>query len=146
MPRALCPRRSLAALVVGWLTLAGTLAAQPASAVTGSKYYVWGQVRSPGAYNFVAAPDIPELISAAGGPTDYANLKRVVLIQAVSQKKTRIDVQAMLVSGHLTRLAPGDVVIVPSSSWHYFTETLTVLTSVVSLATLVITVLNWMKP
>ena len=83
----------VAALVcIGLMALAGLVQAQPApgSQVPGSKYYVWGQVRTPGAYSFIASPDILELLSAAGGPTPDANLKRVVLIRAVSQTRTRI--------------------------------------------------------
>jgi protein involved in polysaccharide export with SLBB domain len=99
-------------------------------------------VRSPGAYSFVAAPDIPELLSAAGGPTEYANLKRVILIQAVTQKRTRINVQAMLVSGQVVRLAPGDVVIVPTSAWSHIRDWLSVLTTTASLVTLILTVMS----
>jgi protein involved in polysaccharide export with SLBB domain len=111
--------------------------------VSGSKYYIWGQVRSPGAYSFLAAPDLVELISAAGGPTDDANLTRVVLIRAVNQTRTRINMQAMLNKGQVVRLSPGDVIMVPSSAWYRFRTGLTVVSSAVTLATLVITILNW---
>lgn len=125
----------------GWAQPVRSGAATPSS-VPGSKYYVWGQVRSPGAYSFVAAPDIPELISAGGGPTENANLKQVVLIQAITQKRMRVDVQAMLTSGQVVRLSPGDVVIVPTSGWANVRDWLAVLTSVASLVTLVLTVMS----
>jgi protein involved in polysaccharide export with SLBB domain len=105
-----------AVLVCALLALSSGLVAQPAG-VAGSKYYVWGEVRSPGAYSFIASPDIVELLSAGGGPTENANLRRVTLIQAMTQKRTRIDLQRMMDSGQVLRLAPGDVVIVPSSPW-----------------------------
>ena len=117
--------------------------AAPVSQVPGSKYYVWGQVRSPGAYSFVASPDIVELLSAGGGPTENANLRRVVLIRAVTQKRTRIDLQKMMDSGQVLRLAPGDVVIVPSSPWSRIRDGLVVLTSAASLVTVVLTIMNW---
>ena len=127
-----------------WLILCVLLAgagwAQPAQGL-GSKYYVWGQVRSPGAYSFVASPDIVELLSAGGGPTENANLKRVVLIRAVTQKRTRIDLQKVMDSGQVMRLAPGDVVIVPTSGWSNVRDWLTVLTSAASLITLVLTIM-----
>jgi protein involved in polysaccharide export with SLBB domain len=130
---------------------AGMVSAQPArsgsapvSQLPGSKYYVWGQVRSPGAYSFIAAPDIFELLSAGGGPTESANLKQIVLIRAVTQKRTRVNLQAMLDSGQILRLAPGDVVIVPTSAWYSIREGLTIVTSVATLVTLAITILNWM--
>jgi len=116
-----------------------------ASQLPGSKYYVWGQVRSPGAYSFIAAPDIFELLSAGGGPTENANLKRVVLIRAVTQKRTMVNLEATLDSGQILRLSPGDVVIVPTSAWYSIRNGLTVVTSVATLVTLAITILNWME-
>ena len=130
--------------------LAGVASAQPvrsgsapAADVPGSKYYVWGQVRSPGAYSFIASPDIVELLSAGGGPTENANLRRVILIRAITQKRTRIDLQKMMDSGQVARLGPGDVVIVPSSPWFYIRDGLVVLTSAASLVTVVLTIMNW---
>ena len=132
-------------ILSGLMMLAGPGQAQPASGsqVPGSKYYVWGQVRSPGAYYFIAAPDIPELLSAGGGPTENANLSRVILIQAVTQKRMRINVQAMLTSGHVARLSPGDVVIVPSSPWYNVRDWFTGVTMATTLVTLAITILVW---
>jgi protein involved in polysaccharide export with SLBB domain len=131
-----------AVLVCALLAISSGLVAQPAG-VSGSKYYVWGQVRSPGAYSFIASPDIVELLSAGGGPTENANLRRVTLIQAMTQKRTRIDLQRMMDSGQVLRLAPGDVVIVPSSPWSYVRDGLVVLTSAASLVTVVLTIMNW---
>ena len=138
-----------ALLLVALLALAVPVSAQttrsgtaPVSQMPGSKYYVWGQVRSPGAYSFVAAPDILELISAGGGPTENANLRQVILIRAVTQKRMRINLQAMLDKGQVERLSPGDVVIVPSSSWANVRDWLTVLTSAATLVTLVLTIVN----
>lgn len=130
----------------GLLALAGLVQAQPApSQVPGSKYYVWGEVRVPGAYSFIASPDIYELLSAAGGPTQNANLRGVILIRAVIQKRMRINLQAMLDKGEVVRLSPGDVVIVPSSAWYYIRDGLVVLTSAASLVTVVLTVMTWAK-
>jgi protein involved in polysaccharide export with SLBB domain len=136
----------------GLMALAGVAWAQPArsgaapeSQVSGSKYYVWGQVRAPGAYSFVASPDIVELLSAGGGPTEYANLRRVILIRAVTQKRTRIDLQKMMDSGQVARLAPGDVVIVPSSPWYNVRDWFTGVTMATTLVTLAITILSWAR-
>jgi hypothetical protein len=131
----------LGLLGAAWAQPARSGAATP-SQVPGTKYYVWGQVRSPGAYSFVASPDIVELLSAGGGPTENANLRRVVLIQAITQKRTRINLQRMMDSGEILRLSPGDVVIVPSSPWPNVRDWLTVVTSISTLVTLVLTVMN----
>jgi hypothetical protein len=135
--------RSIVPLIAVLLVALGWAWAQPASQVTGSRYYVWGQVRSPGAYSFVASPDIVELLSAGGGPAENADLRRVVLIRAVTQKRTRIDLQKMMDSGQVLRLAPGDVVIVPASPWSHIRDVLVVTTSVASLITVVLTILTW---
>ena len=127
-------------VIAALLLVAGWASAQPAG--PGSKYYVWGQVRTPGAYSFVASPDILELLSAGGGPTENANLKRVVLIRAVTKKRTRINLQAMLDKGEVVRLSPGDVVIVPSSAWYYIRDGLTVLTSAASLVSVILLLMN----
>ena len=87
--------------------------------------------------------DLFELISAAGGPTEDANLTRVIIIRAVSQTRTRINLQAALNKGELVRLSPGDVVMVPSSAWYRIRTGLTVFTTIVSMLTLAITLASW---
>jgi hypothetical protein len=48
----------------------------------------------------------------------------------------------MLVSGQVVRLAPGDVVIVPSSPWYHVRDWISIVTVASTLATLVLTVVN----
>ncbi len=107
------------------------------------KYYVWGQVRSPGAYSLGANPDIVELLSAAGGPTAYADVKHIVVVRAVTQKRMGIDLKKTLGAGEVVPLYPGDVVMVPNSPWYSIRDGLSVSTTVISLATLVFTIMNW---
>jgi len=137
--------RSPVSVVAVLLVVAGWALAQPAGSgsAPGSKYYVWGQVRAPGAYSFISSPDILELLSAGGGPTENANLKRVVLLRAVTKKRMSINLQTMLDKGEVVRLSPGDVVIVPSSAWYYIRDVLTVVTTASSLITVVLTLMNW---
>ena len=134
----------VAALVcVGLLALAGSLSAGPATGgVSGSTYYVWGYVGSPGAYTFIANPDLLELLSAAGGPRSDANLRRIVLIRAVAKKRIRIDLQTMMNKGQVLRLSPGDVVIVESTPWSAIRENLWVISLAASLASVVLLVMN----
>ena len=141
----------VAALVcIGLLALAGSVSAQSGRPTfttvdnaQGSKYYVWGQVRAPGAYSFVANPDVMQLLSAAGGPTDNANLRRAIIIHAVAQKRTRVNLQAMLYEGQVVRLSPGDVLIVPSSTWYYMRDVLSVLTTAAGFVTLYFSIMTW---
>ena len=141
------PVRGLSLVLVAVLvTVGGTVLAQPVSSARpqppGSAYYVWGQVRAPGAYNFVANPDILELLSAGGGPTENASLTNVALIRALDQRRTTVDLRAMLASGQVIRLAPGDVVIVPTSGWYQVRNWFSVVTVASTLATLTLTIVN----
>ena len=135
-----------ALVLLGLLALSSPVQAQLQYEQPGSKYYVWGQVHAPGAYSFVASPDLLELLSASGGPTRDANLKRVLLIRAVTKKRTRIDLQAMLVTGQVLRLSPGDVVIVPSTPWYYMRDVLSILSTAAGFVTLYFTIVAWAKP
>jgi len=139
-------REAKAVFVAALLAVVGRMSALPASLSipqgTGSACYVWGQVRSPGAYGFVANPDILELLSAGGGPTENADLRRVTLIRAVTQKRANVNLQAMLASGQVIRLAPGDVVIVPSTPWYHVRDWISIVTVASTLATLALTIVN----
>jgi hypothetical protein len=136
--------RSPVFVVAALLVVAGWALAQPAQLQAPAfNYYVWGQVRNPGAYNLGASPDIVELLSAAGGPTEDANLRHVVLIRATTQQRVNINVKKMLYSGQIISLSPGDIVIVPSSAWYTVFRYLSVTTTLVSVATLIFTIMTW---
>lgn len=128
---------------IGLMVLAGRGVAQPITgSVSGSKYYVWGQVSSPGTYSFIASPDILELLSAAGGPTVDADLRRVVLIRMVTQKRTRVNLQALMNKGTVLRLSPGDVVLVPSTPWYNVRENIWILSTTASLFSLALLIMD----
>jgi hypothetical protein len=120
----------------------GQAGSAPVSQAPVFKYYVWGQVRSPGAYSLGANPDLLELLSAAGGPTEYADVRHVVLVRAVTQKRIGIDLQKMLGAAQVIPLSPGDVVMVPNSAWYRIRDGLSITTTVVSFATLILTIMN----
>ncbi|GEM_PF-406222 len=125
------------------LLCTGWASAQPAqSQAPVFKYYVWGQVRGPGAYSLGANPDLVELLSAAGGPTQYADVRHVVLVQATTKKQMRIDLKKMLAAGQVIPLSPGDVVMVPNSPWYSIRDGLSITTTVVSFASLILLIMN----
>jgi hypothetical protein len=134
-------------LCVCLLALAGAAWAQPSGTSTGSlyrapvfKYYVWGQVRTPGAFSLGAEADIMELLSAAGGPTNDADVRHVVVFQALTQKRVKVDLTKMLNSGQIIRLSPGDVVMMPDSPWRTTRNAFGIVGTVVSFATLAVTI------
>lgn len=105
------------------------------------KYYVWGQVGSPGTYSLGPNPDVLELLSAAGGPTEWADVRRIVLVEAVTGKRTKINLKKMLGTGQVIPLSPGDIVLVPNSFWYSMRYGLSVVGTVVSFATLAVTIM-----
>jgi hypothetical protein len=133
--------RSTVSVVAVLLVVAGWALAQPAQQGPVFKYYVWGQVLSPGAYSLGGNPDLVELLSAAGGPTKYADVKHLVLVRASAQKQIRVDLKRTLAAGKVVPLSPGDVVMVPDSPWYTLREVLDVATTVTSFATLTMTIL-----
>ncbi len=106
------------------------------------KYYVWGQVRSPGAYSLSANPDVVELISAGGGPTVEADLSQVILVRAINKNRVRINLKQILSRGEIIPLSPGDVVIVPRSFWYTLRDQLTIVTSLAIFTNLTLTIIN----
>lgn len=106
------------------------------------KFYVWGQVRAPGAYGLSANPDIVELLSAGGGPTDQADLNRVVLVRGVDQRRRSINLNRLLDGGQTVTLSPGDVVIVPEAFWYRFRDQITIISTLATFVTLYFTVYN----
>jgi len=106
------------------------------------KFYVWGQVQSPGAYRLSANPDIVELLSAGGGPTEKADLSRVTLVRGVDQRHQTLNLRRLLNSGQTLTLSPGDVVIVPESFWYRFRDEITIVTSLAVFVNLYFTIAN----
>ena len=134
------------AAVLILLAAAGWATAQPAQAPGPTfKYYVWGQVRAPGAYSLGANPDLVELLSAAGGPTQFADVRHIVVVRAVNQQRMKIDLKKMLGAGKVVPLSPGDVVMVPNSPWYTIRDGLSITATLVSFATLVFTIMNWVS-
>jgi hypothetical protein len=96
--------------------------------------HIWGEVRSPGEYRVAYDTDILELISKAGGPTSFANLKKVRLARTLGGEKAQNTSPRILeynVSRYLHEkndktpvpvLRPGDVVVLSQNSWFRWRE------------------------
>ena len=106
------------------------------------KFYVWGQVQTPGAYRLSANPDIIELLSAGGGPTEKADLNRVMLVRGIDQRRQTLNLRRLLNTGQTTTLSPGDVVIVPELFWYRFRDEITIITSLAVFVNLYFSIAN----
>lgn len=109
--------------------------------VTGlvSRVAVWGQVRTPGLYRLSGSPDVLELISAAGGPTENADLSRVVLFRERDGVRLRLNIARASANSEPVFLVPGDVVIVPTSAWSRIRQELPVVSALAVVANVILT-------
>jgi polysaccharide export outer membrane protein len=82
------------------------------------KVYVSGQVARPGVFPLVGETTILQIIPMAGGFTEWANQKKVILIRREKGQETRMTINFKnIISGEDMNanilLKPGDTIIVP---------------------------------
>jgi polysaccharide export outer membrane protein len=82
------------------------------------KVYVSGQVKTPGVYRLRSETTVLQIIPMAGGFTDWANQKKILVIRREDGKEKRITVNyKKILKGDAPDsniiLKPGDTVIVP---------------------------------
>ena len=80
------------------------------------KVYVSGQVKNPGVFKLRAETNLLQVISMAGGFTDWANQKKILIIRREDGKENRIIANhKKMVNGEQPALVlkSGDTVIVP---------------------------------
>jgi len=82
------------------------------------KVYVSGQVRTPGVYRLRSETSLLQIIPMAGGFTEWAKEKKILIIRKENGKEKRIKVNyRKIVDGKEpisnTILKPGDTIIVP---------------------------------
>jgi len=126
--------------------------------------HIWGEVRNPGEYLVPDDTDILELISKAGGPTEYANLSKVKItrgltritdVKRTSRKRVqafdkdmflnkytkqviKVDLKNLLDKERhyetLPILQPGDVVRIAKNTWFKWQTVIRVISQVAILA------------
>lgn len=82
------------------------------------KVYISGQVRAPGVYRLRSETNLVQLISMAGGFTEWADQKGISIVRKKDGKEERIGVNyKKVLKGEIPFreliLKPGDIVIVP---------------------------------
>lgn len=104
--------------------------------------HAWGEVTHPGVYRVPLGTNVLELISQAGGPTEYSNLSRIKLNHWRPGGSTRVetvDLPHYLDSKTGTPipvLGPGDVVTIPRNFRHAWENTIKLVGDIVTIATL----------
>jgi polysaccharide export outer membrane protein len=85
----------------------------PASRV----FYVLGEVTKPGMYKLMSGEVLSGALAAAGGPTEFANLRKVKLIRRNGDQQVEMTINYSDVSGGDSRadvpLQRGDTITVP---------------------------------
>jgi len=82
------------------------------------KVYVSGQVRTPGVYRLRSETSVAQVIPMAGGFTEWANQKKILIIRSENGREKRITVNyKKILSGRdpssNVALKPGDSIVVP---------------------------------
>ena len=153
------------ALVVGLLLLAGQgLRAQvppdsgkvtvpgkeeyfldPATGKLSIEVHLWGEVKSPGVYRVPLGTNVMELISLAGGPTEYSNLSKVTLTRRTSGGGASSLIEKVDLARYteargavqIPLLAPGDLVTVPRNVRHAWETSIRLIGDVVTIVNLI---------
>ena len=107
--------------------------------------HIWGAVRKPGQLKVRDTTNILELISIAGGPAQYADLKKVELtrVHQQSYRFLTIDLEEYIRAESYYDapppvLEPGDIVRVPKNSWYIWRTAIQVASEVIIITRLYI--------
>jgi protein involved in polysaccharide export with SLBB domain len=88
------------------------------SLATGMKVFLIGQVANPGEFTFNKIPTMWEILIAAGGPVENANLRQVRLIREVegSTQVSQYDFSGLIDGGDTPtiNLLSGDTIVIPA--------------------------------
>ncbi|MEW6200641.1 MAG: polysaccharide biosynthesis/export family protein [bacterium] len=105
------------------------------------RIYVLGQVNKPGLYDIKKGDTVLDALSAAGGATKRASLKKVGLIRTTEEneknkgKVTEVNIAALLGKGEIPEeflLADGDIIYVPETNKPNWDKISTIVTSLYS--------------
>ncbi|MFQ5605361.1 MAG: polysaccharide biosynthesis/export family protein [bacterium] len=107
--------------------------------------HIIGEVKRPGEYRVDDNTNIMELISKAGGPTEFSNLNSVSITRVdfdvstngkngYSHIKKGNKIIKYNVHDYLTKsykalppiLKPGDIILIPRNSWHKWRNAFTI--------------------
>ncbi|KXK42474.1 MAG: SLBB domain protein [Chlorobi bacterium OLB5] len=147
-------------LILGLSTKSNSAALYDLSDPTGVNMEVnlWGYVRYPGRYRIPVNTTFMDIISFAGGPTDESNLEEIRIIRNANDQTKKpslikLNYEDVLWEDNISGqpklnpvLQPGDVIVIMKEKRYTFKEELSiyipVLTSLISIATFIITLSN----
>ena len=88
------------------------------TAINSKRIYILGEVNHPGTINMSPNMTVLQAISAAGGPTAYANTKKISILRTVQGKQAKFPFNYKeVIKGNDTQqniqLMAGDTIVVP---------------------------------
>jgi hypothetical protein len=105
---------------------------------------IWGYVQKPGRYEVPSSTDLIQLVSYAGGPSEYADMENVQLTRAVridkkiSKKTYSFNLEKLEnVNDDDLKLYPSDTIFIGSSGWITTRDALLVVTAAAFVVTAV---------
>ena len=88
--------------------------------------HVWGEVNQPGKFIVRDGSNLVEILSEAGGPTRYANLKNVYIAHKGDQIEHieiyNLEKYIEKENMHIPSLLPGDVIVVKRNAMGFWLE------------------------
>lgn len=103
-----------------------------------NKIHIWGEVKNPGVYELPAGTDIVDLISQAGGPTEYADMNKITLThRTIKPKIEEINLNQYLTKKdtfNLSILEDGDILRIPKNWWYKWRTFATVVAGISTVA------------
>lgn len=103
------------------------------------RVHIWGEVRNAGEYLVPDGSTVLDLISKAGGPTEFASLSKLRLthLKPHSPRYATVNLKDYLEQdnhGAPPTLVPGDVVRVPSNRWFQWNRLTRIAANVATIA------------
>ena len=114
----------------------------PATQKLSIEVHLWGEVTRPGIYRVPLGTNMIELISQAGGPTEFSNLSKVKLTHKGPSGSSRTETVDLAryadgkASAPIPILGPGDLVTVPRNVRYAWESTIRLVGDVVTVANL----------
>ncbi|MBI4726045.1 SLBB domain-containing protein [candidate division TA06 bacterium] len=101
--------------------------------------HVWGEVNTPGVYRVPDGSTVLDVISKAGGPTEYAALGRVKVSHTLGQvpRTVKVNLNKYLNKDRadsLMVMRPGDAVMVPRNARFFWKDAISFIADIVVIA------------
>jgi len=122
--------------------------------------HIMGEVQKPGEYRVGDRTDVLELLSTAGGPTEFSRLSSVTVRRLLAgqpsaspsdKQEPRVSIIDVNLENSWRRLnvlpllQPGDVVVVPTNAWHTYKKISTIVRDVAVVASTYLLYLRVLK-